>query len=121
MTAGWSEWDAQSTDQSDPPAVKTMHKRQALSTDCQPGQTSSGSQACHSCMNKTEAAEILATFVVVRARQARRTCVDPEFVAELLAELEANPGAATHGSLLHQAALTRPSYVTIRRAARRVA
>jgi hypothetical protein len=66
-------------------------------------------------MSMTEAAEILATTVVVYARKWDVARVDVRFYEEVISELRVT---AEPGSRLHQAAVLMPAYATVKRAAK---
>lgn len=69
-------------------------------------------------MNKTEAAEILATALVVRARSLGAANIDKTFYEAFVTECW-NGNLATEGTALWQAAQANPSYKTVRAAGRR--
>jgi hypothetical protein len=67
-------------------------------------------------MTKTEAAEILANFITVRARKRGLSLIDATVIAECISEARYQ---TIEGSLLHTAAWLRPADRTIRAAAKR--
>lgn len=69
-------------------------------------------------MNKTEAAEIIATRCLVEAAKHGVTKIDRTFVAEIVSQCEHQ---TAEGSPAHQAALVRPSFQTVCRAGRKMA